>query len=69
MIYLAILRLARSDAPAVIHNVIIRGIERLKIFLNNRDRNDMIERLGDLLPATKTTCHAWAFLSVCLLIM
>ena len=55
-------RLARLDAPGVIHHVIIRGIERRKIFRDNKDRNDMIERLGDLLPATKTSCYAWAFL-------
>ena len=56
-------RLARLDAPGVIHHVIIRGIERRKIFRDNKDRNDMIDRLADLLPATKTSCYAWAFLS------
>lgn len=55
-------RLARLDAPGVIHHVIIRGIERGKIFRDSKDRNDMIERLGDLLPATRTPCYAWAFL-------
>ena len=55
-------RLARLDAPGVIHHVMIRGIERRKIFRNNKDRNDMMDRLTDLLPATNTTCYAWAFL-------
>ena len=55
--------LARLDAPGVIHHVMIRGIERRKIFRNNKDRNDMMDRLTDLLPATNTTCYAWAFLS------
>jgi REP element-mobilizing transposase RayT len=55
-------RLARLDAPGVIHHVIIRGIERGKIFRDNKDRNEMTERLGDLLPATRTACYAWAFL-------
>jgi len=32
-------RLARLDAPGVIHHVMIRGIERRKIFRNNKDRN------------------------------
>ena len=49
-------RLARLDAPEVVHNVIIRGIERRNIFRDNNDRNDMIDGLGDLLPATKTSC-------------
>ena len=57
------LRLARLDAPDVIHHVMIRGIERRKIFRNNKDRNDMMDRLADLLPATNTTCYAWAFLA------
>ncbi len=56
-------RLARLDAPGVIHHVIIRGIERSKIFRDNKDRDDIIDRLADLLPATNTACYAWAFLS------
>lgn len=56
-------RFARLDAPGVIHQVIIRGIDRRNIFRDNRDRNNMIDRLADLLSATNTTCYAWAFLS------
>jgi REP element-mobilizing transposase RayT len=55
-------RLARLDTPGLIHHVIIRGIERRKIFRDNKDREDMIDRLSDLLPATNTACFAWAFL-------
>jgi REP element-mobilizing transposase RayT len=56
-------RLARLDAPGVVHHVIIRGIERRKIFQDNKDRNNMMDRLADLLPATHTSCYTWAFLS------
>jgi len=38
-------RTARLDAPGVLHHVMIRGIERRKIFRNNKDREDFIERL------------------------
>ena len=31
-------RLARLDAPGVLHHVIIRGIERRNIFEDNKDR-------------------------------
>lgn len=55
-------RLARLDAPGVLHHVIIRGIERRKIFRDNKDRDNLLNRLGNLLPATKTTCYAWALL-------
>ena len=55
-------RLARLDAPGVIHHIFIRGIERRKIFRDNRDRENFLERLGALLLETKTGCYAWAFL-------
>jgi len=55
-------RLARLDAPGVFHHIIIRGIERRNIFRDNRDRENLLERLGKLLPETKTACYAWAFL-------
>jgi REP element-mobilizing transposase RayT len=55
-------RLARLDAPGVFHHIIIRGIERRKIFRDNRDRENFLERLGTLLLETKTGCYAWAFL-------
>ena len=56
-------RLARLDAPGVLHHVIIRGIERRKIFKDNKDRDNLLDRLENLLPVTKTTCYAWSLLS------
>ena len=56
-------RTARLDAPGVLHHVIIRGIERRKIFRSNKDREDFIERLENLCPRTQTNCFAWAFMS------
>jgi REP element-mobilizing transposase RayT len=55
-------RLARLDAPGVLHHIIIRGIERRNIFRDNKDRDNFIDRLSDLLPATQTACYAWAFI-------
>jgi len=55
-------RLARLDAPGVFHHIIIRGIERRKIFRDNRDGENFLARLGNLLQETKTGCYAWAFL-------
>ena len=54
--------LARLDAPGVLHHIIIRGIERRKIFRDDKDRDDLIDRLSALLPATQTACYAWAFI-------
>jgi putative transposase len=55
-------RLARLDAPGVFHHVMIRGIERRKIFRNNKDREDFLNRLGKLLAETQTTCYGWVLI-------
>ena len=56
-------RLPRLDAPGILHHVMIRGIERREIFKDDKDRENLITRLGDLLPKTDTVCYAWAFMS------
>jgi putative transposase len=55
-------RLARLDAPGVLHHIMIRGIERRKIFRTHKDREDFLQRLARLLPETKTACYAWVFI-------
>ncbi|MFC1886825.1 transposase [Thermodesulfobacteriota bacterium] len=55
-------RLARLDAPGVLHHIMIRGIERRNIFKNNKDREDFLNRLSNLLPETETACYAWALM-------
>jgi putative transposase len=49
-------RIARLDAPGVIHHVMIRGIEGRKIIRNNKDHKDFIERLAKLCPEMEITC-------------
>jgi putative transposase len=56
-------RLARLDAPGVLHHIIIRGIERGKIFRNDQDKDNFIDRLASILPATQTACYGWALMS------
>ena len=55
-------RIARLDTPGLLHHVMIRGIERRKIFKDNEDRENFIERLSILLPETETLCYAWALM-------
>jgi hypothetical protein len=55
-------RVARIDAPGVLHHLMIRGIEHRKIFLNNKDREDFCEPLSNLLLETKTACYAWVLI-------
>ena len=56
-------RRARIDAPGALHHIICRGIERRKIFRNNTDKDDFVNRLSQVLSETNTPCYAWALLS------
>jgi len=56
-------RKARLDAPGVLHHIIIRGIERRKIFRDDQDKDNFIDRLAMLLSETRTACYAWALMS------
>jgi REP element-mobilizing transposase RayT len=51
-------RKARVDAVGALQHIIIRGIERRKIFRDNSDRNNFLERLGSILIDTRTQCYA-----------
>jgi putative transposase len=53
---------ARLDAPGALHHVMVRGIEGRRIFRDDRDRDDFIQRLARLVPATGLTVYAWALL-------
>ena len=41
----------------------IRGIEGKNVFKDNKDRDDFIERLGNILSDTSTPCYAFALMS------
>jgi putative transposase len=55
-------RKSRVDAAGALHHVIMRGIERSKIFRDDADRNDFLRRLSIILKDTKTVCYAWALI-------
>jgi REP element-mobilizing transposase RayT len=55
-------RKARIDAPGALHHIIIRGIEKRKIFEDNKDRNQFVKRLGDILTEAETPIYAWALI-------
>ncbi len=55
-------RKARIDAPGALHHIIVRGIERRKIFKDNTDRNNFLDRLEKVLSETGTKCFAWALI-------
>ena len=62
VIYRYMPRKARIDAPGALHHIIVRGIERRRIFSDDQDRDNFVERLGDIVTETKTFCFAWALI-------
>lgn len=55
-------RQGRIDFSGAIHHVIIRGINRAKIFRDDCDRTEFIRRLERGLNKTGLTCYAWALI-------
>jgi len=55
-------RQARLDAPGVLQHVMARGIERRKIFWDDKDRSSFLERFAVILEETQTQCYAWALI-------
>jgi putative transposase len=55
-------RKSRIDTAGALHHVIGRGINRQDIFADNKDYSAFMDRLGDLLIETRTSCYAWAFI-------
>ncbi len=55
-------RRARIDAPGALHHIIVRGIDRKKIFKDDSDRDNFLERLGAIVGETRTGCFAWALI-------
>lgn len=42
------------DSPGALQHVIVRGIDRKKIFRDDQDRDKFLVRLGGILADTKT---------------
>ncbi len=55
-------RKARIDAAGALHHIMIRGIERTAIFVDDRDREDFLKRLEKVLTESLTPCYAWALM-------
>ena len=52
----------RLDAPATLHHVMVRGIERRRIFKSDRDREDFLDRLGRIIQEGQASCFAWVLI-------
>jgi len=54
---------ARLDTPGALHHVMVRGIERTEIVVDDEDRLDFVNRLGKAAGKTGTVIYAWALMS------
>jgi REP element-mobilizing transposase RayT len=55
-------RKARIDAPGTVHHIIVRGIERRRIFKEDLDRERFLEKLGLVLTEGATGCFGWVLM-------
>ena len=55
-------RQPRLDSPGLLQHVMARGIERRKIFSDDKDCNFFLERFAIILEETQTQCYAWALI-------
>ena len=55
-------RQARIDAPGALQHIIVRGIERKRIFVDDHDRDNFVTRLCTVLPESTAQCYAWALI-------
>lgn len=55
-------RVARLDIPGLLQHIIVRGVERKDIFLDDKDRRRFLDRFSDILGETETRCYAWSLM-------
>lgn len=53
----------RLDAPGALHHIVVQGINRRKIFLDDRDRVDFLDRLANILSDSRPSCFAWSLMA------
>jgi putative transposase len=56
-------RHARLDAPGAPHHIMLRGINKGDLFLDDLDRKKFLNRLGHVIEATPCTVYAFALMN------
>jgi len=56
-------RQARLDVTGTLHHIMLRGIEKKRIFDDDLDREEFVSRMGKLALETKTKIYAWSLLN------
>ena len=52
------------DALGALHHIIARGLNRHRIFKDDADGNNLLDRLGNILSEIQTASFAWAKLKI-----
>jgi putative transposase len=55
-------RQARLDIPGALHHIMVRGINRSPIFLDDQDRQRFLDRLGSEVREGKCSVFAWVLM-------
>lgn len=53
----------RLDMPGALHHVIVRGIDKGNIVMDDTDRETFTKRMGTLAKSTGTSIYAWVLMS------
>ena len=51
------------DTEGALHHVMARGLEARDIFVSDKDREDLVNRLTEIAPKTGTSIYAWSLMS------
>ncbi len=54
---------ARLDEPGALHHVMVRGIDRTAIVVDDEDRQSFLDRIGKAAEATGATVYAWSLMT------
>src|SRR3990172_4686839 len=55
-------RQARLDAPGALHHIMVRGINKTDIFMDDQDKARFLERVGENIREGKCSIYAWVLM-------
>ena len=55
-------RRARLDVPGALHHIMVRGIDKTKIFRDDEDKSRFLERLGQNVEDGNSSVYAWVLM-------
>ena len=55
-------RQARLDTPGALHHIMVRGINKSAIFMDDQDRSQFLIRLGQKILETQSSVYAWVLM-------